>query len=66
LFAPCASNDGAVWSDGPVASFRVQAVEVRAASVREPKTIHLVVGRDMGASHVGGLRKGTCPICGTG
>jgi hypothetical protein len=46
--APCPSNDGAGWSDGPVVSLRVQAAEVRAASVRDARTSHLVVGRDMG------------------
>lgn len=65
MFPPCASNDGAVWSDGPVVSFRVQAVDVRAVSVNAARTIHLVVGRDMGTSfQVGGAAQGDEPIWG--
>jgi hypothetical protein len=48
LVDPCPSNDGAGLSDGPVASFRVQAVETRAASASDAKTILLAEERDMG------------------
>jgi len=52
--APCpSSNDVAGWSDGPVVSLRVQAVDVRAANARDARRIHLVVGRDMGTSQIG-------------
>ena len=37
-------------SDGPVVSLRVQAAEVRVASVREAMASHWVVMRDMGES----------------
>ena len=48
MFDPWFSNAGVTGSDGPVASLRVQAAEVRVASVREPIASHLVVERDMG------------------
>ena len=47
MFAPCVSNAGVVDSDGPVASLRVQAAEVRVARVSEAIASHLVVERDM-------------------
>ena len=47
MFEPWFSKAGVTWSDGPVASLRVQAAEVSAASVSEARTNHLVVERDM-------------------
>jgi hypothetical protein len=48
LFDPCISKDGAGWSDGPVASVRVQAAEVRVAAASDAITSHFVVERGMG------------------
>jgi len=47
LFDPWPSKEGAGWSDGPVASPRVHAVEVRAARVRDATTSHFAVERGM-------------------
>ncbi|MBA3498692.1 MAG: hypothetical protein H0T86_16460 [Gemmatimonadales bacterium] len=47
MFDPWFSNAGVLGSDGPVASLRVQAVEVKAASASEAKATHFVVVRDM-------------------
>ena len=47
MFEPWFSNAGAAWSDGPVASMRVQALDVIPAMVRAASRIHLVVERDM-------------------
>jgi hypothetical protein len=48
LFDPWFSNDGAACSDGPVASVRVQAADVRVATARDAITSHFVVERGIG------------------
>jgi hypothetical protein len=48
LFDPWVSKDGACWSDGPVASVRVQAAEERVATARDAITSHFVVVRGIG------------------
>ena len=53
---PCPSNEG--WSEGPVASLRVQAEVVNPASVSDARTSHLVVRRDMGEPFLLTLRCG--------
>jgi len=59
LLAPCPSNDGFGWSDGPVASFLVQALVVKPANVSDARTSHLVVVRDMGKPfHLNGVVEG--------
>ena len=45
---PCPSNEG--WSEGPVASLRVQAEVVNPARASDARTSHWVVRRDMGKS----------------
>ena len=44
---PRVSNAGVVGSEGPVASLRVQAAEVRVARVRDAIASHFVVDRGM-------------------
>ena len=48
MFEPWFSKTGVVGSDGPVASLRVQAADVRVARVSDAIASHLVVERDMG------------------
>ncbi len=48
MFEPWFSKAGVIGSDGPVASLRVQAAEVRVARDSEAIASHFVVVRDMG------------------